>query len=75
MQTHLWERKVPVKMSLGVGIALCRPTEPNTKWQRRQGAAACLLWQSCWVISGGCCHDDGGKQGLKNLPDVCEPKD
>lgn len=44
---------VPVKMSLGVGIALCRPTEPKAKWQRRQGAAACLLWQSCWIISGG----------------------
>lgn len=23
----------------------------------------------------GCCHDDSGKQGLKNLPDACEPKE
>lgn len=31
-------------MSLGVSIALCRPTKPKAKWPRRKGAAAYRLW-------------------------------
>lgn len=59
----------------GSGHSSLKAYEPKAKWQIRQGVAACLLWQSCWVISGGCCLDDSGKQGLKNLPDAYEPKD
>lgn len=75
MQMHLWGRKVPAKMRLGAGRALGRPAEPGALWQPGLGAAVRLLGQSCCRISGGCCHDDSGKQGLKNSPDACEPKD
>lgn len=72
MPTPLWGRKVPAEMRLGAGTALAGQRD-HTGWRWDLGAAV-PAGQCCCLISVGCCHDDCGKQGLKNLPDACEPK-